>query len=299
MKQLPSLKQLEYLTSLAEHQHFGQASEVCNVTPSTLSAGIRELEETLGVAVAERTKRTVLMTPIGLAIADRAKALIRDAEDLMALAASHNKPLTGKISLGAIPTISPFILPGVFPEIQKKYPQLQLYLREEQTETLLHRLRNGEIDVALIALPYETENLIVKELINDEFLFACPNDHQLANSKSIKDKDLPNQSLLLLEEGHCLRTHALDACKFSSSPMRVQFEATSLQTLIHMVASGIGVTLLPKMAAESAVTQNNKIQLIPLETPAARQIGLAWRSSSPRHEEFELLAELIGECWSN
>ncbi|MFT5113207.1 MAG: LysR family hydrogen peroxide-inducible transcriptional activator [Parasphingorhabdus sp.] len=297
MKQLPSLKQLEYLTALAESEHFGQAAERCNVTPSTLSAGIRDLEGVLGVSVAERTKRTVLMTPIGQAIAERAQALLLDAEDLMALASTQHQPLTGKISLGAIPTISPFMLPRMFPVLAKQYPRLQLYLREEQTDTLLNRLRNGDIDIALIALPYETENLTVSMLFDDEFLFACSDENSLAKSDLISNDDLLNQPLLLLEEGHCLRNHALDACRLSSSPMRIQFEATSLQTLNHMVASGIGVTLLPVMAAETTVAFNQKIRLIPLQSPASRQIGLVWRSSSPRHEEFELLAELFREIW--
>ena len=190
MKLLPSLKQLEYLAALAESRHFGQASERCSVTPSTLSAGIRDLEEILGVSVAERTKRTVHMTPIGQTIAERAQALLRDAEDLMALASMQHEPLTGKMSLGAIPTVGPFILPGVFPALAKQYPRLRLYLREEQTDMLLKRLRNGEIDIALIAFPYETGNLTVSVLFDDEFRFACSDEHRLAESHLISNDHL-------------------------------------------------------------------------------------------------------------
>jgi LysR family hydrogen peroxide-inducible transcriptional activator len=291
MKLLPSLKQLEYLAALVETQHFAQAAERCNVTPSTLSAGIRDLEGVLGVAVAERTKRTVLITPIGQAIAERARELLRDAEDVMALASTQREPMTGEIRLGAIPTISPFVLPRALPTVEAKYPQLRLYLREEQTAVLLSRLRDGELDVALVALPYDTENLVVSILFDDAFLFACHADHPLAQHKLIKNDDLLDQPLLLLEEGHCLRGHALDACRLHSSHARAQFEATSLQTLIQMVASGIGVTLLPQMAVDAGIASMGKIRLIPLQIPASRQIGLVWRRSSPRVSEFELLAE--------
>ncbi|MEM6405135.1 MAG: hydrogen peroxide-inducible genes activator [Pseudomonadota bacterium] len=296
MKLLPSLKQLEYLAALAESQHFGQAAEHCCVTPSTLSAGIRDLETILGVSVAERTRRTVLLTPAGQAIAERAQRLLQDAEALMTFAATQHAPMTGRLSLGAIPTISPYLLPKIYPVLGQRYPQLQLYLREEQTEVLLNRLRKGEIDIALMALPYKTEHLVVRELFEDQFLFACSDQHPLADRPRVTDDDLRDQTLLLLEEGHCLRTHALDACRLSSSPMRVQFEATSLLTLTQMVASDIGVTLMPRMAAETVATFNQKVRLIPLQSPASRQIGLVWRHSSSQQVAFEQLAELFCEC---
>ena len=293
MKRLPSLKQLEYLTSLSEYEHFGKASEHCNVTPSTLSAGIRDLEETLGVSVAERTKRSVFITPIGQEIAKRANSLLRDAEDIMALASSQTEPLTTSISLGAIPTISPFVLPKVYSLLENQYPKLSLYLREEQTDKLLSRLQSGDIDVALLALPYELENLTTSVLFDDAFVFACSTDHPFAKKKSISNQDLDDQPLLLLEEGHCLRTHALDACKLADTPMRTSFEATSLQTLIQMVASGLGVTLLPKMSTESTNLLTEHIRLIPIEPTMSRQIGLVWRQSSPRQIEFEMLADVF------
>ncbi len=293
MKLLPSLKQLEYLTALAETGHFGKAAEHCSVTPSTLSAGIRDLENVLGVPVAERTKRTVLITPVGQAIAERARLLLRDADDIMALVAREREPMTGEIRLGAIPTIGPFILPRVLPAVEAKFPDLRLYLREEQTATLLARLREGELDVALIALPFETKNLAVQPLFDDPFLFACHANHPLASRKRIKDDDLIDEPLLLLEEGHCLRSHALDACKLQRSSVRVQFEATSLQTLVQMVASGIGVTLLPQTAINAGIASMKTVRLIPLRTRASRQIALVWRASSPRISEFGLLAEVF------
>jgi len=293
MKLLPSLKQLEYLTALAETRHFAQAAERCNVTPSTLSVGIRDLEAVLGVAVAERTKRTVLITPIGAAIAERARRLLRDAEDVMALAAAQREPMTGDIRLGAIPTIGPFLLPRTLPAVEAQYPDLRLYLREEQTAALLARLRDGDLDVALIALPYDTDTLTVRNLFDDPFQFACHAGHPLAGRKTITDKDLADQPLLLLEEGHCLRSHALDACRLQRSPVRIQFEATSLPTLIQMVASGIGATLLPQMAIDAGMAAAPNIRLIPLQSPASRRIGLAWRATSPRVAAFEKLADVF------
>ena len=291
MKLLPSLKQLEYLTALDETQHFGKASDLCNVTPSTLSAGIRDLEAVLGVPLAERTKRSVLMTPLGVDIAGRARSVLRDAEDIMELAAEHREPMTGDMNLGVIPTISPYLLPRVLPALNAAYPALRLYLREEQTADLLNRLHSGDIDVALIALPFEIEGLTTRILFEDYFQFACHADHPLATHKKITKADLANQPLLLLEDGHCLRGHALDACQIHAGQIRVQFEATSLHTLVQMVVAGLGVTLLPRLAIDAGITAGTDIRLIPLSREASRQIGLVWRASSPRTYEFDLLAD--------
>ncbi len=293
MKQLPSLKQLEYLVSLAETLHFGQASEKCHITPSTLSAGIRDLEKVLGVSLAERSKRHVLMTSVGERIAARARLILRDAEDLMELAAADRKPMAGEMRLGVIPTISPFMLPGVLPGLRKQYPDLRLYLREEQTASLLAKLHAGEIDTALIALPFAIEGLASKVLFEDHFLFACNIRHPMASLKTVPVSELANQSLLLLEEGHCLRGHALEACHLDHRQERAQFEASSLHTLVQMVAAGMGVTLLPQLAIDAHITQGTAIKLIPLATPASRHIGLVWRQSSMRVEEFEMLGEVF------
>jgi LysR family hydrogen peroxide-inducible transcriptional activator len=294
MKLLPSLKQLEYLVALADTEHFGKASERCNITPSTLSAGIRDLENVLGVSLAERTKRRVLMTPIGIEIAARARLLLRDAEDVMELAASNREPMTGEMRLGVIPTISPFLLPRVLPTLNAQYPALRLYLREEQTANLLVRLRSGEIDVALIALPYDVEGFASTVLFEDVFEFACYQNHPLARKKMIYVTDLVDQPLMLLEEGHCLRGHALDACQLHHGQERSQFEASSLHTLVQMVAAGIGVTLLPKLALDGQITQGTNIKLVPLSGASSRQIGLVWRQSSLRAQEFEVLGIALG-----
>lgn len=208
MKTLPSLKQLEYLAALADEKHFGKAAEACNITPSTMSAGIKELEMTLGVVLAERTKRTVLMTPVGMELASRGRQLLCDAQDLVDLAASSREPLVGELKLGVIPTIGPFLFPLVLPALQDKFPALRLFLREETTDELLSKLRSGELDAAVIALPYEIEGLSCKPLFEDPFQLACPAGHALLSEELVHQKDLEVQTLLLLEEGHCLRGHA-------------------------------------------------------------------------------------------
>jgi LysR family hydrogen peroxide-inducible transcriptional activator len=290
VKLLPSLKQMEYLVALAETRHFAKAAALCNVTPSTLSAGIQDLEGVLGVSLAERTKRVVVMTPLGINIAERARLVLRDAEDIMELAARSREPMTGDMKLGVIPTVSPFFLPRVLPSLNAAYPALRLYLREEQTDSLLAHLRAGDIDVGLIALPYETDGLAVRVLFEDRFQFACHADHPLARRKRVTAADLADQKLLLLEEGHCLRGHALDACLLDKGQFRSQFEATSLNTVVEMVAAGLGVTLLPQLAIDAGIAAGSQIRLVPLSAAASRRIGLVWRPSSPRADDFERLA---------
>jgi len=298
MKHLPSMKQLQYLVALADTQHFGRAAQRCHITQSTLSAGIRDLESVLDTLVAERTNRHVLMTPVGRQLAERARTLLRDAQDLMDVAAAGRSPLTGAMHLGIIPTVSPFLLPRVLPELIRTYPKLTLYLREEQTAPLLARLRDGELDAALIALPYETEGLSVVVLLEDEFLFACSRDNALAGSPVVSTEALSREPLLLLEEGHCLRGHALDACSAGTGQARAQFEATSLHTLVQMVAAGVGVSLLPKLAIDAGVARDTDISLSKLKTPASRQIGLVWRQHAARVEDFQLLGKQIAATMS-
>ena len=205
MKRLPTMKQLEYLVALADTQHFGRAAERCNITQSTLSAGIRDLESVLGTAVAERSNRHVLMTRVGMNIAGRAKALLREAEEVMEVARAGRAPMTGEMRLGVIPTIGPFLLPRVLPALRERFPELTIYLREEQTASVLARLEDGELDAALIALPCETGELSVDDILEDEFLFACNRAHALAGVEEVSREALEGEQLMLLEEGHCLR----------------------------------------------------------------------------------------------
>ena len=295
MRRLPSMKQLQYLVALADTQHFGRAAERCYITQSTLSAGIRDLESVLGIAVAERTNRQVLITRAGRQIADRAKAILQEAEEVMDMARADLSPMTGEMRLGVIPTIGPFLLPRVLPALREKYPDLTLYLREEQTVPLLARLEEGELDIALIALPYDTGELVVEIVMDDEFLFACNRNHALAGSNEISLEALESEQLMLLEEGHCLRGHALDVCGRGNSKIRSQFEASSLHTLVQMVAAGIGVTLIPRIAIDAHITQGTEVTLSRISALAFRQIGLAWRRTSLRAEEFRLLADTLRE----
>ena len=289
------MKQLQYLVALADTRHFGRAAERCHITQSTLSAGIRDLESVLGTAVAERSNRHVLITRVGEQIAERAKALLRDAEEVMEVARAGRSPMTGEMRLGVIPTIGPFLLPRVLPALREMYPELTVYLREEQTAPLLARLEDGEVDAALIALPYDTGDLDTRAILEDEFLFACNRDHALAGAGAVPLDALAGEPLLLLEEGHCLRGHALDVCRMGDKRARAQFEASSLHTLVQMVAAGVGVTLVPRLAADAGITRGTGISLSPLAAPAARQVGLSWRRTSLRAEEFRLLGDALRE----
>ena len=295
MKRLPTMKQLQYLVALADTQHFGRAAQRCFITQSTLSAGIRDLESVLGTAVAERSNRHVLMTNAGLQIADRAKAVLREAEELMEVARADRSPMAGEMRLGVIPTISPFVLPRVFPVLRDRFPELTIYLREEQTAPLLARLEDGELDVALIALPYDTEDLCTEVIMEDEFVFACNRSHALAGANEVSLEALAGEQLMLLEEGHCLRGHTLDVCGMGDKRARAQFEASSLHTLVQMVAEGIGVTLIPRLAVDADITQGTGISLSRLGMSASRQIALAWRRTSLKGEEFSLLAGTLRE----
>jgi LysR family hydrogen peroxide-inducible transcriptional activator len=294
MRQLPTLKQLRYLCVLAQEEHFGRAAEKCFVTQSTLSAGIAELELVLGSPLAERTKRSVMLTPLGLEIARRAQKLLRETEDLIELAAAQRNPLSGDFRLGVIPTIGPYLLPRILPELHNAYPDLKLFLKEDQTERLLAQLRSGKLDAVLLALPYEMDGMNTRVLARDSFSFACPINHKLAGKKSVSNDEIADTPLLLLEEGHCLRDHALAACHLESRGKQASFEATSLQTLVQMVASGLGQTLLPQLALDAKLTAGLDMAVIPLtDKNATRQIGLAWRATSPRHEDMQLLGDVI------
>ena len=295
MKRLPTMKQLQYLVALADTQHFGRAALRCNITQSTLSAGIRDLESVLGTAVAERSNRRVLITPVGARIAERAKAVLRGAEEVMEVARAGRSPMTGEMRLGVIPTIGPFVLPRVFPALRERFPELTIYLREEQTAPLLARLEDGDLDVALIALPYETGDLRIDVIMEDEFLFACNRNHALAGTDEVSLEAIAGEQLMLLEEGHCLRGHTLDVCRTSDRRSRAQFEASSLLTMVQMVAAGVGVALIPRLAVDAHITRGTDISLSRIGVPAARQIGLAWRQMSLRSREFRMLADTLRE----
>jgi LysR family hydrogen peroxide-inducible transcriptional activator len=279
MKILPTLRQLRYLVALAEHRHFGRAAEACLATQSTLSAGLQELENLLGVVLVERTKRKVMLTPL--------------AEEIADLAAAAAEPLSGPLRLGVIPTIGPFLLPRVLPHLRAAHPGLRLYLREDLTARLLERLGSGDLDAVLIALPYHAPDIETLEVSEDPFVLACPPDHPLAAKQNLRSADLVGAELLLLEEGHCLRDHALAACHLPGPARGEGVLGTSLPTLVQMVANGLGVTLLPRMAVECGILAGTNLVTRPIADAGVRGIGLAWRPSSPRKADFRALAEVL------
>jgi LysR family hydrogen peroxide-inducible transcriptional activator len=292
---LPTLRQLQYLIAVAEEEHFGRAAQRCFVTQSTLSAGIQELEAILGITVIERTKRRVAVTPLGLELVARARRVLAEVEDMTVTAKASTQPLTGLLRLGAIPTIGPYVLPVVLPPLRASYPDLRLYLCEEQTANLVEKLAGGDLDAALIALPYETGDLEHMVLAEDPFWLAVPPDHPLAGGKGeVSPDDLEAEDLLLLQDGHCLRDHALSACRRQPAPGRAtSFQATSLYTLVELVAGGFGTTLLPGVAMQSDHVRNADIKLRPLEGGGGRQIALVWRRTSARRSEYKLLGQFL------
>lgn len=282
---LPSLKQLRYLVALEEHRHFGKAAASCFVSQSTLSAGLKELETALGAELVERNNRTLVFTALGLEVASRARRVLREAEELAELAAKGREPLSGRLRLGVIPTIAPYLLPRTLPALRKAYPKLQLYLTEDQTARLLALLEDGTLDLVLLALPYHAEHVETLPLFKDGFHLVARKDSPLAQKKAATTADLKDADLLLLAEGHCLRDHALAACRLPQADSG--FAGASLNTLVEMVAGGLGVTLLPDMAVPMHVPKQGELVARPFDrSGAGRQIGLAWRTTSSRAEEF-------------
>ncbi len=291
---LPSLRQLRYFVTLAEKLNFRAAAETCFVTQSTLSAGIKELETQLGTQLVERDKRSVRLTPPGEQVAARARRLIAEAADLVETARATKAPLSGPLRLGAIPTIAPFLLPRALPPLRARYPRLRLFLREDLTARLLEQLRAGELDAALIALPYATGELDLRRLYRDEFRFVARRDHPLARLAKVPVERLDPAEVILLEEGHCLREHAIEACGRSERENGI--EATSLPTLLQMVEGGLGVTLLPETALAADILSGTRLVARPFAARVpAREIALAARGSSARRRDLELLAEFLSK----
>jgi LysR family hydrogen peroxide-inducible transcriptional activator len=292
MSQLPTLRQLQFLLALAEHGSFSRAADAVFVTQPTLSAAIKELEAILGVVLVERGARGATLTPAGEAALVRARRVMTEAEDLVIAAQAAGEPLCGPLRLGVIPTIAPFLLPRVLPTVRRNFPKLKLYLREDLTQRLYDALLDRRLDAALVALPFEAPMIETHVLGSDEFLFCCDPSHPLAQKPSLKSSDLAGDPLLLLEDGHCLRDHALAAC--SAGMVRSDFAATSLHTLVQMVKAGLGATLLPRMAVEAGLVDRLELTVRPFDPPVVgREIGMAWRRGSARAEEARQLGEVI------
>jgi LysR family transcriptional regulator, hydrogen peroxide-inducible genes activator len=290
---LPSLRQLQYLTALAEHQNFRRAADACYVTQSTLSAGIKELESVLGTQLVERSTRSMRLTAAGEEVVSRARSIIAATEDLANFAKGAREPFSGPLRLGVIPTIAPFLLPGVLAGLRKRYPAVKPFLREDLTANLLERLRSGDLDFALIALPYETGELEIRPLFEDAFWFVGRADDPLAQGKSVDVRQLKPETVLLLEEGHCLREHAIRACRRREGA-GAMLEATSLTTLLQMVEGGMGVTLMPELTLASGILNGTRLVARPFSKHVpSRTIALALRRESGLKREADLFAEHV------
>jgi LysR family transcriptional regulator, hydrogen peroxide-inducible genes activator len=289
---LPTLKQLQYLVALRDHGHFGRAAEACFVTQSTLSAGIRELETLIGVTLVERTRRVVRFTPLGEAIAEKGRRVLREAEELSDLARAAGRPLSGVVRMSVIPTIAPFLLPRLLPRLRCDYPELQLFLREEPSGPACEGLANGRADCVLLALPFACGDVSVASLFEDRLFVAFPRD--ASPPERVHPDAIDPARLLLLEDGHCLKDHALAACNRPELRGEAAMLGTSLHTIVQMVDNGLGVTMLPEMAIEAGILDHTGIAARPLDAShPAREIALVWRRASPREKEFRLLADVL------
>jgi len=291
---LPSMRQLRYLIAVGQYLNFTKAAEHCFVSQSTLSAGLKELEDSLGIQLIERDRQNVSVTPIGLEMIARAKQLLASAEDMVEYAKAASQAMTGTIRLGAIPTIAPFVLPQILPVIRERYPHLKIGLREDLSANLVQKIHEHQLDFAIIALPYETEGLLVKELYGDEFWLTAKPDDQALAGKTVTVPAKMAERLLLLEEGHCLREHSLRACRRSETANVDGLEATSLLTLVQMADSGLGIALLPEMAIRNDILKNTDLIARPLAAPAPKRgIALIARQTTSRIEEFMAIAKVM------
>ena len=294
MAALTSLRQLQYLVALADRLSFTRAARDCHATQSTLSAGLKELEQLLGVRLVERDRQTVMMTPVGLAVTQRARAILAAARDLSDLAAAGARPMSGLLRLGVIPTIAPFLLPRALALLRKRYPQLRLALREDLTASLLARLEDGQLDFVLFALPFASTSLLIEPLFDDELWLVGRSDEPALRAQRVSLTPALADRLLLLEEGHCLREHALHACGTAQPHNDSGVEATSLLTLVQMIESGLGLGLIPELAVRGGLARSPQLMARPLTRPAPRRtIALAARRSTTRLADLQALAEVL------
>lgn len=289
----PTIKQLQYLVALREHAHFGRAAEACFVTQSTLSAGLRELETLLGVILVERTRRIVRFTSLGEKVADKAVRVLREAEELADLARAEGKPLHGELRMGVIPTIAPFLLPSMLPRLRSEWPSLKLYLREETSQAACEALHRGQLDCVLLALPYPCGEVESATLSIDQLYVAYPGG-EAPRDTPVDVDSIAEERMLLLEDGHCLKDHALSACNRPDLRAHATMMGTSLHTLVQMVDNGLGLTFVPAMAIEAGILEGTRVDARPLRSDHGyRKIALIWRRSSPRETEFQLLADSL------
>jgi LysR family hydrogen peroxide-inducible transcriptional activator len=288
------LKDLRYLVAVADTRHFGRAAERSFVSQPTLSAQLKKLEEYLGVQLIERAPKRVQLTAAGEEIVERARRVLDASDEIVELAHGHRDPLAGRLRLALLPTIGPYLLPNVAARLRKQLPRLELMLYEYQTDPMLEKLHSGEIDVGILALPVPMDGLEFRELYREPFTVALPSNHRLAQRTNIRIDDLSHETLLLLEDGHCLREQALDICSSTDVHEKQDFRATSLETLRQMVAAGVGITLLPELAGRGAYGNARGVAIRPFARPVpTRTIGAVWRKSTTRREAIDALCKLI------
>ncbi len=291
---LPTLRQLQYLKLLAEHGSFSRAADAAHVSQPALSSGVQELERILGAPVVERTRGAVLLTAVGAEAVRRAEDVLARTEDLVEAARNAGKPLSGRFRLGIIPTVAPYLLPQKLVTLRDRYPALKLFIREDLTPRLIAGLKSGQLDAAVIALPYDAPGIDHAHIADDEIVVAAPVNHPLAGTGPIPQGALKSEDLILLEDGHCLRDQALAAVKIEAPKGEDVFAATTLPTLVQMVSSGLGVSFLPQMAVNAGLADNPGVVVRPLsEDGPHREIVVAWRSGSSRAAEARLLAEAL------
>lgn len=293
---LPSLKHLHYLVKVHKYQHFGEAAKACYVSQSTLSSGIAALENMLGVRLIERDNKKILFTPLAEEVVAQAQQILLSVKELNEQVQHFSQPFGGSLKLGVIPTIAPFLIPQILMMIKQQFPQLKVFVREEQSDVVLKQLHDGDLDMVLLALPYPATGVVMKSFYQDRFYFAQHKDSQFYNEQLHKDySNLLDHSLLLLEDGHCMRDHAISACHLERSEKINAFAASSLHTLVQMVNNDLGVTFLPEMAIASGILHNTDVIIHPLPDKEHdfRDIGFVWRSQSNRLNEFEELFELV------
>jgi LysR family hydrogen peroxide-inducible transcriptional activator len=289
----PTIKQLRYFTALCETRHFGRAADACNVSQSAFSTAIQDFESILDIQLVDRTNRQVTITTTGQEVAAQARLCLRDVESLVEIAGAGKEPLSGPLRLGVIPTIAPFLLPPLLPKLRKAYPKLEIFLTEDQTQRIHSRLMDGDLDVLLLALPFELRSTDTLSLFKDHFCLAVRQDSKRVTPENYRFSLLDEESILLLEDGHCLRDHALAACKIRNSEKVSRYAASSLLTLVEMVDADLGITFLPEMARGSSLLRNTRVKMYPVDKRSFRTIGLAWRKGSARAAEFKMLGEFI------
>jgi LysR family hydrogen peroxide-inducible transcriptional activator len=288
-----TLRELRYLVAVADAGHFGRAAELCHVTQPTLSMQLKKLEDYLGATLIERSSKSICLTPVGRQVVVRARTILREAEELLKCTRLRSEPLSGPLNIGIIPTLSPYFLPSLIPQLRRAHPQLRLVVHEDLTEHLLGKLKGYQLDALLLALPLTDVAVDSEELFDEPFLFACAPEHPLADAAAVSEEQLRQENLLLLTDGHCLRGQALALCGIDGAEAGGDFRATSLETLCQLVAAGIGSTLLPALAARATVADTRFVVRPIRSRQASRRIGLAWRRGCPRAAELRLLVQTI------